>query len=362
MESRSIKTIFRLDSNEKRQILLKNVSIYPQLCVCNHFAALLKSNGSVVIKDSQKETEIFQNIKKISAGEEHILCLCFDGTVVSYGDNTYGQCDVSEWKDVTGIQAGKYNSVALTKKEELLVAGLLHSDSQMIDQPLSDYDHDIFDEMESINKKYTANNNNGDINDTQNIRTFSGNVPIIFSAPHSVRYKRNGEIRPANAYTGAMVEYLNKTYGVHGITRSGNLDDDPNGSKCKYKNVLENYINRHKIKYLFDIYGCSHEHGFDIDICTGKGRNINQQYNALPLLESSLSRLGRLSVDEYGNTAGRNYICNYIHKKTHITCIRLEMRASLRKNPAKLVSVINELGIFIKLLQKYSDTMSNTDK
>ena len=42
----------------------------------------------------------WENIVAIASGGQHVIGLKADGTVVAVGDNNFGQCDVSDWKDI----------------------------------------------------------------------------------------------------------------------------------------------------------------------------------------------------------------------------------------------------------------------
>ena len=47
------------------------------------------------------------------AGFYHTVGLAADGTALACGDNSFGQCDVAGWRDVTAVAAGAYHSAAL---------------------------------------------------------------------------------------------------------------------------------------------------------------------------------------------------------------------------------------------------------
>ena len=49
----------------------------------------------------------------ISAGYDHTVGLKADGTVVAVGDNRYGRCDVSDWRDIVAISAGSLHTALL---------------------------------------------------------------------------------------------------------------------------------------------------------------------------------------------------------------------------------------------------------
>ena len=57
----------------------------------------------------------WKNISYISCGGLHMVGLTKNGTVVAAGDNKYGQCDVSDWKDVVSIYTTLSDTVAIKK-------------------------------------------------------------------------------------------------------------------------------------------------------------------------------------------------------------------------------------------------------
>ncbi len=59
----------------------------------------------------------------IAGGENHLLSLRDDGTVLAAGNNSFGQCDVGEWKDVAAVYASNTFSAGLCTDGTVLVAG-----------------------------------------------------------------------------------------------------------------------------------------------------------------------------------------------------------------------------------------------
>ena len=49
----------------------------------------------------------------VDVGFFHTVALKSDGTVLACGDNSYGQCDVKDWRGVKAVCAGAYHTVAL---------------------------------------------------------------------------------------------------------------------------------------------------------------------------------------------------------------------------------------------------------
>ena len=135
----------------------KYVSIFvPIVCVCAAFVIILdaviipnnKYNAALELlnegnedsaysifaemenyKDSNKKmSEImkpyFISQKQfIAAGSKHIVGLKDDGTVVAVGDNYYGECDVSNWKDIVAVSAGVSYTVGLKSDGRVVAAG-----------------------------------------------------------------------------------------------------------------------------------------------------------------------------------------------------------------------------------------------
>lgn len=59
----------------------------------------------------------------ISASFGHVLGVKKDGTVCAAGDNTYGQCDVSSWKDIVAVWAASTFSLGLRADGTVAAAG-----------------------------------------------------------------------------------------------------------------------------------------------------------------------------------------------------------------------------------------------
>ena len=61
----------------------------------------------------------------LSAGLRHTVGLRGDGSVVAIGDNYYGQCDVSGWKDIVAIAAGNYHTLGLRADGTVVAVGYI---------------------------------------------------------------------------------------------------------------------------------------------------------------------------------------------------------------------------------------------
>ena len=98
-----------------------------RIAVGNEFALFLCADGhaDAVGDDTygQCRMDDFQNVTAVAAGYRHSLALKADGTVVAAGDNTYGQCDVSAWTNVTEIACGAWDSYGVCTDGTVLHCG-----------------------------------------------------------------------------------------------------------------------------------------------------------------------------------------------------------------------------------------------
>ena len=103
----------------------------------------------------EQQKEKWKNVVNISAsgggndehcrGKGHTVGLCEDGTVVAVGDNTYGQCNVSEWTDIVKVAAGDWYTVGLKKNGDIVITGKNFPGSKYIDDNIMAECHDIVD-------------------------------------------------------------------------------------------------------------------------------------------------------------------------------------------------------------------------
>ena len=89
---------------------------------------VLRSDGSVSAHPMKGEKipytiPKYNDIIEIALGKDHAVLLHTDGTVSALGDNTYGQCDVSEWSDIVTVAAGQRFTVGLKTDGTLVAVG-----------------------------------------------------------------------------------------------------------------------------------------------------------------------------------------------------------------------------------------------
>ena len=202
-----------------------------------------------------------------------------------------------------------------------------------------------------LQKKYLANDANGIACDGDNFIIIEGKVPILLSAPHAVKHFRYGKDKQDDTSTGPLVEFICEKCSTYGIIRTFNKNDDPNfddnGYGLKYKNAIVKLVKEKGISCLLDIHACSDEHGFDINIGTNDGKNINND-NFLEIIKTEFEKIGKVEVDKMFKASGENTVCNYVHRNAEISCFQIEISASLRWKIRNLLKVENSLEKIIK--------------
>lgn len=114
------------DSEKNYQKIMKYGS--PELC-----ARIKKINDDIIEAISRRNAEFKKTImpyavkaarKPIACGKGgHIVALRCDGTVVATGDNTQGQCNVSDWRDIIAIATGENHTVGLKSDGTVVAVG-----------------------------------------------------------------------------------------------------------------------------------------------------------------------------------------------------------------------------------------------
>lgn len=217
-----------------------------------------------------------------------------------------------------------------------------------------------------LNKKYRANNCNGISSVGDNFEIIHGKLPILLSAPHAVRQSRDAQIKGADTLTGPIVEFLCKRTGSNGIIRTSNMQDDPNsentGYGLEYKKAILRLVEQKIIICMIDIHGCSDTYNFDIDIGTNNGININGANNFLNTIHKKLAVVGHTVVDKFFKASKDTNICNYISKKAGISCFQIELSTSLRKNPNKLLQLLDSFDMIIEELSEQIETIRHNNE
>lgn len=106
-----------------------------RVAVGYHHSVFLRDDGTVLAygDNSFGQTDVshWQNIVSVAAGAYHTVGLTVDGQVVATGDNSQGQCEVSLYTDVKQIAAGAWDTCMLLQNGQVVTAGFHSYDFAM---------------------------------------------------------------------------------------------------------------------------------------------------------------------------------------------------------------------------------------
>lgn len=211
---------------------------------------------------------------------------------------------------------------------------------------------------EQLEKEFSCNNyyHTGD-----SFAIMSGDIPVILSAPHSVRHFREGKIKAHDFYTGTIVKLLHSLTKCHIIYSTTCESTDPNYDlDSKYKIRLLEYIKENNIKYCFDVHGMSINNPKIIDIGTSptEKEELKAFKSDNELFEQIYKILDSRFPDKIGINnmfkAGPRTITNFISENSGCKCLQFEINSLYRwpDDEAKFNSIIELLEEIIIFISK----------
>ena len=88
---------------------------------------ILREDGTVAASGNndygQCDVSNWKDIVEIGVGTAHTVGLKSNGTVIAIGNNDYGQCDVSKWKHIISVGAGNFHTVGLKEDGTVVATG-----------------------------------------------------------------------------------------------------------------------------------------------------------------------------------------------------------------------------------------------
>lgn len=201
---------------------------------------------------------------------------------------------------------------------------------------------------------------NDEINELENMNIESdfiilkGDVPILFSAPHTMLQKReDGTLKYNESYTKAILLYLNKHFKTYAIIKNNDTGIDSNRDNYdKYNVELRRLIKEHNIKLVIDLHGASKERDFDVEF--GTLNNLSADFSTIKELEEAFIENGITNISHNSPFKG-GFITQGIFGLTDVDVIQLEVNGRFRdsNNLDLLNKLIKSLEIFIKQYNAY---------
>ena len=207
--------------------------------------------------------------------------------------------------------------------------------------------------IESYNKKFDEYENKL-LKEEQTFEVIEGKIPVLLSAPHSVRQLREGKIKGKDRYTGAITIELAKQTNSFAIYKTYNNQDDASYDieNNEYKEKVLELINKHNIKVFLDIHGAKDTDEFDVDIGTDEKRNLNGKTQILENLIKNLKEKGitKIGIDKKFKACTMHTLTKKIASSTNIACMQIEITRKYRdlEQVEKMEKVINAIKSWIQ--------------
>lgn len=105
---------------------LRNIT--PMIAAGSNFTVGLSSNGNVLVAGyceslNESPSSTFADVIAVNAGRFNTVFLTTKGTVITFGENRQGQCNVSDWKDIVSVVTSGYHTVGLKKDGTVVAVG-----------------------------------------------------------------------------------------------------------------------------------------------------------------------------------------------------------------------------------------------
>lgn len=159
-----------------------------------------------------------------------------------------------------------------------------------------------------------------------------GKVPLLLSAPHSVRQVRDGKIRRSDENTGSLAYLLSRETGCHAVAVKKLYGGDPEwDEKCIYKERLRKLVEEGGIRLVIDLHGASRQSEFDIDLGTMHGKSLLGNTTLLPTLKRCFHAEGILKITENAFPAETQHtVTRYCCEELGVPAVQLEINHRYR--------------------------------
>lgn len=184
-----------------------------------------------------------------------------------------------------------------------------------------------------------------------------GNNNILISAPHGVSQVRLGKYKPPEIGSIATALFLQNKTNCFLIAKTKNNNDDANfDDDSNYKNSIEKLIQNHNIKYVIDIHGLAANRGFDVNLGTHLGKNIEKNEIVFENLVNSLIQNNFVTSIDNPFMGGLKTISGSVKNKfNNIFTLQIEINCSITNkavNINKYNSLLNVLVDWLEQIKK----------
>ena len=181
-----------------------------------------------------------------------------------------------------------------------------------------------------------------------------GNIPILFSAPHTMeQIREDGTHKYSEPYTKAISLYLNKHLNTYSIIKNNDTGIDSNRDNYDDYNVeMRRLIKEKNIKLVIDLHGSAKERDFDVEF--GTLNNLSADFSTVKELEEAFTE-NNINNISYNNPFKGGAITKGLYGLSDVDIIQLEINGRYRdyNNLELLNKLIKSLENFIKQYSKY---------
>ena len=198
------------------------------------------------------------------------------------------------------------------------------------------------------------------INELENLKfdddyiKLKGNVPILFSAAHTMHQLRNdGTTKLKEPYTKAIALYLNKYCNTYAIIKNNDTGIDSNRDNYDEYNVeMRRLIKENNIKLVIDLHGASKDRDFDVEF--GTLNNLSADFSTIKELEEAFTENGINNIKHNVSFKG-GAITQGIYSLDNVDVIQIEINGKYRDydNIKELENFIQSLKNFVKQYNEY---------
>ncbi|MCL1854256.1 MAG: hypothetical protein FWF86_00860 [Clostridia bacterium] len=160
----------------------------------------------------------------------------------------------------------------------------------------------------------------------------SGKGKVFLSAPHATAQTRNGAVKSAERYTGALCFMLHEQLNCPVIYKSRHLLDDANHDPVSdYRDAVCDYIHKNDIACLLDLHQLSPARPMALCICTGKQRNLCGRTDMVGVIKQCFLDHGisRITVDDPFDGGSPHTVSSTVAVRRGIPAVQLELNTRL---------------------------------
>lgn len=229
----------------------------------------------------------------------------------------------------------------------------------------------------------------GKENQDSGFKYIKGKIPVLISAPHSMRQPARGNYndgygyKSADTYTGAIAKILAEKTDAHVIYKTATkgtkqkkaIDENYTEELTAYRKKIKEVVEEHGIVAVIDIHGYNDsERNDSIIIGTGYGKNLLGRDDVLNAViealnvngfkmdtpEENIKKENKVVLDTAFTSSGGKTISSYMSQNFNVPCIQIEFGKSFR-NQNKMTNFNRTINSMIDIIDNVSTLSSENE-